>query len=270
MRKYENVLIGSDLDGTLYENQNNIPRENLLAIEQFVANGGKFAIATGRGIEAAREIAGFLPSDTPAIVNNGHTLYDYKKDEIIWTRSLPNDIKPLLSRILRENGSTAAEIYSGRSLYVINPNQTLIDHLKYEKVGYINACISDVYALEWNKVLLTDEKKRIDRVRERISGERFDGFEFVNTSELYLEAVISGVTKGTALLKLAEYYNIPFENTFSIGNYYNDIGLLESACHSAAVSGTPPEVARYADYICRNTAEQGAVAEYIRLIEQRF
>lgn len=270
MRRYDDVIIGADLDGTLYENQNNIPKQNLLKIKEFTDNGGKFAIATGRGIEAARALAKLLPTDTPAIVNNGHTLYDYKNEREIYSLSLPENLKEIVFDVLKRFKNVAVEIYSGCDLYVMNINETLLRHLNYEKVDYINACICDVDELKWNKVLLTDKKEGIDKVRDYLMKKPHDGLEFVNTSELYLEAVIAGVTKGTALLRLAEHFGIPRENTFSIGNFYNDIGLLQSAAHSAVVKGTPGDVAKYADLVCDKTADEGAVAEYIGFVENSF
>ena len=47
MAKFDNILIATDLDGTLYENQNFIPQINLDKIKYFTDNGGKFTIATG-------------------------------------------------------------------------------------------------------------------------------------------------------------------------------------------------------------------------------
>lgn len=265
MPDYSNILIATDLDGTLYENQNNIPRENLDAIRYFTENGGHFAIATGRGIEAARVVAEKLPTKTPSIVNNGHTLFGFANDKFIANKSLPDTAKITLSKIL-DKYNVAAEIYSGKDLYVINPNKALIDHLTYEKVNYNNTCISDIFELKWNKVLITDQKKDIDIVRKELENQTFDGFDFVDTSSIYVEMVIKGVTKGTALCDLAEYLNIPLQNTYSIGNFYNDIGLLQSAAHSAVVKDTPKDVAIYADYICERTADGGAVAEYIQKI----
>ena len=53
MGKYTGKMIISDLDGTLIPRGGVISQENRQAIEAFVAEGGRFAIATGRTPEAS-------------------------------------------------------------------------------------------------------------------------------------------------------------------------------------------------------------------------
>ena len=270
MARFDNVIIAADLDGTLFENHNSIPQANLDIIKYFTDNGGKFVIASGRGIDAARSVYDLLPTKTPAIVNNGHTLFDYENDSIIKSHPLPTSAKDAVIELYNNNPTISAEIYSKRAIYVVNPNRVLKNHLDYVGIDYICTCFSDIYALEWNKALMTDEKQSIDNVRKQAFAKTYEDFEFVDTSELFLEMVGKGISKGTALLELADYYGIPHQNTFSIGNYYNDIGLLECACESAVVKNTPDDVAKYASYICEKTANDGAVAEFMESILKRF
>ena len=53
MKRYENLLLVSDLDGTLIPRGGIISAENREAVQAFVDGGGRFAIATGRTPEAA-------------------------------------------------------------------------------------------------------------------------------------------------------------------------------------------------------------------------
>lgn len=48
MKKFEGIMICTDLDGTLLSDQCTISKDNLDAIEYFKANGGKFTFITGR------------------------------------------------------------------------------------------------------------------------------------------------------------------------------------------------------------------------------
>lgn len=46
--KYDNVLLLSDMDGTLLDSNSTVSVSNQRAIKDFIANGGKFGAATGR------------------------------------------------------------------------------------------------------------------------------------------------------------------------------------------------------------------------------
>ena len=47
MKRFDDALIVTDLDGTLYENQNHMIPQNEQAIEKFMSLGGHFTFATG-------------------------------------------------------------------------------------------------------------------------------------------------------------------------------------------------------------------------------
>ena len=48
MGKFDGVLFFSDYDDTLYNTEHTVSPENRAAIRYFIANGGRFSIATGR------------------------------------------------------------------------------------------------------------------------------------------------------------------------------------------------------------------------------
>ena len=48
MKKFEGILLCTDLDGTLLRNDKSISRENLDAINYFMSEGGYFTFITGR------------------------------------------------------------------------------------------------------------------------------------------------------------------------------------------------------------------------------
>lgn len=46
--KYKDIILLSDLDGTLLDTNNRISKKNQDAIEYFILNGGRFGVATDR------------------------------------------------------------------------------------------------------------------------------------------------------------------------------------------------------------------------------
>lgn len=270
MKRFDDYLIVTDLDGTLYKNQTEIPKTNIDAIVRFTSLGGKYAVATGRGIEAARFITQAIDIPAPIIVNNGHAIYDYNNEKLVYNVYLPDRIKDFTLDIMRKFPSVGVEVYSDRELYVINDNHVVTEHLDYEKVARKHISFENAYKIKWSKLLFADDEKFllrvIDYAKQLENGEyASDEFHTIRTSRLFLEGVCKNINKGTGVHELARLLNVPGEHIFTIGNFYNDIELVQCA-HGAWVKDSPTELYDMAEYITEKTCANGAFAEYVDYI----
>jgi hydroxymethylpyrimidine pyrophosphatase-like HAD family hydrolase len=65
---------------------------------------------------------------------------------------------------------------------------------------------------------------------------------------------------------MAEYYNIPIENTVAIGDNFNDVPMLEVAGLSVAMGNADPSVKEIADVVTLTNNEHGvahAIEKYV-------
>lgn len=270
MKRFDDYLIVTDLDGTLYKRQTDIPGVNIDAIKRFTSLGGKFAVATGRGIEAARFITQAIDIPDPIIVNNGHAIYDYNNEKLVYNVYLPDRIKDFTHDIMMKFPSVGVEVYSDRELYVINDNHVVTEHLDYEKVEREHISFEKACKIKWSKLLLADGEdvllKIIDYANRLETGDYLsDGFKTIRTSRLFLEGVCKGVDKGTGVHELARLLNVPDGHIYTIGNFYNDIELVQCA-HGAWVKDSPKELYDMAEYITKTDCANGAFAEYVDYI----
>ena len=81
---FSNVIIMSDLDGTLLNDKKEISPRDMESINDFCGKGGMFTIATGRGYSMAKPIAEKLKLRIPAVIFNGSAVYDFDKEEFLW------------------------------------------------------------------------------------------------------------------------------------------------------------------------------------------
>ena len=104
MGKFDGVLLVSDFANTILNTE--LPRRtgcpippisqrNVEAIRYFMANGGRFAVATGRALPAFRMFAEQVPMNAPAVVCNGGALYDFKTERYLDTMELAEKETPL-------------------------------------------------------------------------------------------------------------------------------------------------------------------------------
>lgn len=102
---FKNVIIMSDLDGTLLDDKKEISPRDMESINEFCDKGGMFTIATGRGYSMARPVAQKLKLRIPAVIFNGSAVYDFDKDEFLWqsevTQKARDYIKLIMDRFPR-------------------------------------------------------------------------------------------------------------------------------------------------------------------------
>ncbi|MEE1002494.1 MAG: HAD-IIB family hydrolase [Acutalibacteraceae bacterium] len=262
----EDYLLVTDLDGTLYKNQNFIPKINLEAINKFENLGGKFTICTGRGVNTAEFISQEIEFNCPLIVNGGHTFYDYYKDKAVLNVNLPESAKDFVALLKNEFPNAGIEIYSDRKIFCLNVNDVTREHLSYEKVDFIESTLEEVCELDWQKVLFEDEEEEINKIREFARENCPDDIRLMDTNRKFMEFATTFTDKGTAVLTLADMLDIPHSNVCAIGNYYNDLEMIEAAGIGAVVNDSPADLKAKADYITAKDCADGALSEFIDYI----
>ena len=100
MQSLENIMLITDLDGTLLPSSKEISAADAAAISQFRAKGGKFAIATGRTLQAAQRYLNKLKPNIPVILFNGAAIYDPVTEKWLYTEKLPADAVAVTRQVL--------------------------------------------------------------------------------------------------------------------------------------------------------------------------
>ena len=70
--KYDGIVIFSDLDGTLLDDDRRLSQENYDAVARFVSQGGRFGVATGRMERTTLHNFPGLAINIPSIFLTGH------------------------------------------------------------------------------------------------------------------------------------------------------------------------------------------------------
>nr|MCR5174475.1 Cof-type HAD-IIB family hydrolase [Oscillospiraceae bacterium] len=98
--RYEETVLFSDLDGTLFDSRGEISSENRLAIEEYKARGGKFAISTGREPRNAMTYVRENITNAPSVTINGSAVYDFGTGEYLYTVTIPRrGVDPVIRRV---------------------------------------------------------------------------------------------------------------------------------------------------------------------------
>ncbi len=265
---FKGILIASDLDGTLIGDNSVIPQCNLDAIEYFKANGGKFTIATGRAIESTRHYVKIVKPNAPCIVFNGAMIYDYGSEKIIWKKPISKNALKYTKLIMKEFPEIGVEVCTEGPINIIRNTPLIMEHVGIENISHCFKTLREVKK-EWYKVFFAMESELIPKVQAYVNSLNHKDVWYVASSLNYFEMLPKGIDKGDAFIRLAKYIDINRSNTFAIGDYYNDIELLNAASTSATPENAPKDVKHISDMVVCS-CNDGAIENLIRNIEKNL
>lgn len=268
---FDGCLLASDVDETLVS-RGEIPKRNIEKIEWFIKEGGTFALSSGRSKEALLPILDYIDKSNigPSAVLNGGLIYDFAKEEVIGESLLSENDKKLTKYIIDNMPDVCMEVHTKDVCYVpVRTYETDI-HEEYEKITPVFASFEEIRDKDWLKVLFIpgcrERRDELMQIGLEICGETSDFNDstanIYGDIKKYVEQMPKGVSKGAALQKLRSVLSIRDGGLFGIGDYYNDVAMLEVVDLPAVTEGAPDDLKQMAKYITCPCAD-GAVADFI-------
>lgn len=264
-RDYSNYYIITDLDGTLLPHSKIISDEDILAVKDFVDNGGHFSIATGRPIQSVIQYLDKIMINMPIILYNGSMIYDINKKAPIWCDYLPNDTKELIKNVLNWFPDVSAEILTYDKVYAVQVNDAERHHIEVSKTSPV-FCTVDEAEGGWLKALFAADPQKLPDVIRYVDSLSHDNISYVQSCRFFYEMIPKNTSKGTALKKLVEICGLDSIKLLAVGDYYNDAEMILSADIGFAVSNAQPEIKEVADVILDVSCEGSPISRIIEYI----
>lgn len=266
MKKFEGMLMCTDLDGTLFKKDKTVSKENKEAIEYFKSEGGLFTFITGRMPYFSSFVCDIINPNCAFGCINGGGVYDRDKG-YLWTKELSKTSYQLIDYIAERIPDIGVQINTFETIYFLKENSATDRFKRIVKLdGFEEGYPPDDIAIA--KIVFCDEKEEnIQDLQNIIFKHPLAGeFDFIRSERTLYEILPMGIDKGVALKKLSEIMNIDRKRTIAIGDFNNDIGMLRFAGLGVAVSNAREEVKEAADYITVSN-EESAIAAIITDID---
>ncbi len=264
--KIQDILLVSDIDGTLIDKNHQIPTRNREAICRFMQKGGGFAIATGRSWESVEKCLDGLKVNRPCVLANGGVVFDMQTRRALSCQPLPAEAIEYTRRFLKAFPEAGVEVFTPSDVLMLRENQVTRDHMRHERLQYQTAKIEEITE-PWCKVLIASTEQ--PALMEFTRSFPHPGVRFVASSDRYWEMLPEGADKGTGIARLAEVCGVPMSAVAAIGDYYNDVEMLQTAGIPAVPANAPEEIQKLAKWITCS-CEEGAVAEFIEILERMY
>ena len=264
------ALLAADMDYTLLAPGKDVPEGNKEAIRALKDAGVAFTIATGRSSFLVGKFAENLGIEVPLMTSNGGSLFDAKARKQFASRDFEDaKIRSLLRLLMDKNAD--ATLYSdegiffapcsSRKFFVQGYNEG-VEPAKQAPIIDIDRSFPDQETIpRFNKILLIKPGEEVADIF--LSDPEL---ELISSGPNLYDVMCKGVSKGNALIELADYLGIPADNTFAIGDSDNDLSMIRSAKYGIAVGNATDDIKKAASYISTNYDSLGfakAVYEFV-------
>ena len=274
-------LLALDLDGTLLNSRGEITDENRGAIRAAEDAGVLVTIATGRRYRDARPVGLELELNAPLVTHNGALVKYAESLETVAASLLDLDTTREIVRVGKQYGGDAlvsADPYGkGSLLYdrVSDDNIPLQRYLSWstrlhgDEATQAVSHVADLHeALPSHEVIhisFSGSCEPMNRMLSFLENELADSVTILPTiyprmDFTLIDILPPGSTKGTGLEKLTAIEGLAAENVMTIGDNFNDLGMLEFAGTPVVMGNADPSLLERPEFYKTLSNDENGVA----------
>ncbi|MDR1439225.1 MAG: Cof-type HAD-IIB family hydrolase [Clostridiales bacterium] len=253
-------LVVTDLDGTLLDGDAKITETAKEQIRNFQEAGGVFTIATGRNEESTRDFAGQIGVSAPVIAYNGAKVVDLASGAVLYEAALDPEMAAQSYIALRKLKKNAI-VFQNNLPHVGEVNEVILKYLQRArseiKVIENAEDVRGIIDRTTKKILVIDPLREFDLILGAIRPIFKDRLSYVFSDLEFFEIMPHGASKGNGLKAVARHLGIPIAETVAVGDYNNDVSMIEAAGVGVAVRNADRDALAAARYVTDANCEDG-------------
>ena len=215
MGKFNGLLLVSDFDNTLVYTEEALQKcvdmppvsgKNRAALEYFMANGGLFAVATGRAKPAFETVVDGIPMNAPTVLFNGAAIYDFSRKRYLVTAFLPDTVRAHITQVVTAMPRVAVELYhDDNTIHALNANDVTRRHMHITHAPSIEVDTMDAVPSPISKALFSTEEQRLNDLLDYLRAQPwYHDYEVVPSAVTLVELTAKGANKGGMVQRLAQ------------------------------------------------------------------
>lgn len=251
-------LIALDVDGTLLTDEHVLMNDVKETVREAAAAGAEVVLCTGRGPMGALPVLEELELSGTLITHNGAATVRSEDRAVLFQFDLEKERLGGYIAYCREHGihydlNTAFEMMVE---FVTDEAKAMYEHHQVEPIV---RSFDDKLPDGLVKLTLFGSKEKMDFVQSHWE-KRPGQLQIIRSGDLFIDVQHPDASKGAALRQLAAERGVAREKILAIGNYYNDISMLQFAGLGIAMSNSPDAVKLAADLVGGSNNEGGVAA----------
>ena len=262
-------IIFSDMDGTLLDENGQLPQEFDDTIAKLKKRGVIFAPSSGRQYFSLLGTFEKYKDEFIFLAENGAiAIY---KDKELFSTPMPREIA---LNILKtgENFKNILRVFCGKKNAYVLKEQDKPEYIaelnKYFTHHVFVNSFSDVDDEPLKMSMFDPTGNSVDNVYKFIN-EKYGSFmQVVLASDFWTDVINPETSKGAAVKNVQKSLGITPDECAAFGDYLNDVQMLQAVTHSFAMSNAHPDLKKFAKYETVSNAEHGVIVGINKLMEQ--
>ncbi|OMF22422.1 hydrolase [Paenibacillus sp. FSL H8-0548] len=254
-------LIALDIDGTLLTDDHVLTKAIHETVNEAADRGAQIVLCTGRGPLQALPVLEELGLGGTLITHNGAATINSDDRSVIHQFDM---IPEHLSRYVSYSRDEAIHFDLNTAFEMMVENVTPEAEAMYLRFQATPAVQDFRLTLPNGLVKFTvfGSKEKMDEVQAEWEGWP-QHLHSIRSGDFFIDVHHAEASKGRALQQLAQFRGIDPSRILAIGNYYNDITMLQFAGMGIAMGNSPQEVKQAAKAVAPSNSEDG-VAQALR------
>ncbi len=255
-RRYD--IVALDVDGTLLNEKHVLTQGTREAVRQAAESGAEIVLCTGRGPSNTFPVLEDLGLTGVIITHNGSATVDAAKRQLLHHYPMEAALLEPYIAYCREN-SVHYDVNTAFDLYIESAAPEVEAMYANYRITPIMRAADDRLPEGLVKLTVFGEMDVMDKVQA--DWEAWPpGLQRIRSGDHFIDVQQAEANKGHALEQLAKLRGVDRSRVLAIGNYYNDVGMLEYAGFGIAMANSPEAVQSAADAVTLSNDEDGVAA----------
>lgn len=266
MKKEDIKMIISDIDGTLINDQDELPTNFKEMISELDKRGIIFVAASGRSASSIKNKLQHDADNIYLISDNGAIIMH--KGEIINASTFSKEeFDELCGHMVTYKGNTVGVVTLDAG-YVQLAHED-VDQGFLDEFFYGNVEVDDVTKVTGNVVGISIHNTH--NTVENLNGEAMapfrEKYELVQAGAEWIDAIPKNTNKGSSVEKLLEILGLTTDNAIAFGDYNNDLEMIQTVKMGFAMEDATDELKAVADEVIGSNNDNGIIKKIYELLE---
>ncbi|ANB58904.1 Cof-like hydrolase family protein [Anoxybacillus sp. B7M1] len=242
-------IVFFDIDGTLLDENKELPASTVQAIQKLKTSGVYVAIATGRAPFMFENLRKKLGIDSFVSFNGQYVVFE---DEVIYKNPLHRSKLHELKERAHENGHPLVFMDAERMRASVEEHPYI--HVSMESLKFSHPPFDPLYYEQRDiyQALLFCKPEE-----EHVYITSYPEFHFVRWHNVSTDVLPFGGSKAEGIRRLIERVGIDKEDVYAFGDGLNDIEMLQFVGTGVAMGNANEKVKEVANFVTKRVDEEG-------------